>query len=295
MDSVHRDVRTYLVANNVDMAARTLLGLIPSSAEQGESLRTILDQAVIENVGTLTLLGFFERLPAQVALDGLEILHTHITTWSLARGPHDVRRLQINCPKLPIVRFLQRFKEDLDGEERLRAERYWDQWATPVVRAIINESEVVVKYKHEYLYAPIDYYMYDDDRRRVFTWKSNWTPDEDKEKWRILQPNVDEDRFVIQSANTREYMYATEYASIPDDAEGRRRSRVFLWRPKTYDEKSFWQLLPLPHGEFALYNCYREEFLYASSETWDNDERRHVWTKNNCEEGDTWKWKIVAE
>lgn len=73
---------------------------------------------------------------------------------------------------LPIARFLQKFKCNLKGRDRLRVEEFWDSWASDTVRGIISGSEFVIESvaTGELMYAPGNSFSFDKYKRRVFTW-----------------------------------------------------------------------------------------------------------------------------
>ncbi|KAF4037064.1 hypothetical protein GN244_ATG10914 [Phytophthora infestans] len=139
-----------------------------------------------------TLLNFFSILPApEWALEGVEKLH---------------KSIEMCVEAVPVARFLSGFKQNLTGAARLRAERCWDQLASPTVP---------------------DGYSYSSDTRPVFTWVPTPYRHEGnrQERWRIVQVQDTENCFLIQNMAFGEYLYAT-FRGRPD----REQSMVSLCR-----------------------------------------------------------------
>ncbi|TYZ69509.1 hypothetical protein PybrP1_009364, partial [[Pythium] brassicae (nom. inval.)] len=256
------------------------------------------------------LLSFLEALPNwQWTLDGCVVLHRVdevLRAPAAADGDAAVggaggpaRAL----PTLPLAFFLHKLMSHLEGAVKVRAESYWYEWLSPTVRAIVMGREVTLESlpRGELAYAPNAGFAFDGDRRNVFCWRQPWTPDGDKEKWRLIPATAQKDRFFVQSVAFHEYLYAADYAKFRRDEQGHARSRVFLWRKQhdTPGESGHWQLVTLDHENrdvFALYNPYQKEFLYAPSADVFDAERRHVLTTRHRASDPVWlderKWRV---
>lgn len=252
------------------------------------------------------LLSFLEALPNwQWTLDGCVVLHRvdEVLRAPAALDDSGGARLAARAqPTLPLAFFLHKLMSHLEGAVKVRAESYWYEWLSPTVRAVVMGREVVLESvpRREIAYAPGDSFVFDGDRRNVFCWRKQWTPDEDKEKWRLIPATAQKDRFYLQNVAFNEYLYAADYAKFRRDDQGNARSRVFLWRKKndTPGESGHWQLVTLDHENrdvFALYNPYQKEFLYAPSDVYDS-ERRHVLTTRFRASDPVWlderKWRV---
>lgn len=210
---------------------------------------------------------------------------------------------------LPITRLLYKFKRNLKGSQRLRAKEYWDDWMSDAVRSIIEGCEFVVQSvaTGELMYAPVDHFALDEYRRRVFTWETNvYVPDgRNQEKWCIVPINYGEDRVFIQSAATREYLYATDWNRPEKDSKGRDQSHVLLWRntmDPTNDRKYYWQIVPVGRAAnpdvFVLYNCYMEEFLYSPDDLYGRKRRNVRTTKHSNADGSLFEercWRLIPQ
>lgn len=293
--------RKYLQDKLIENAKLSFLQL--SQLENATARFTHLD-AVLRDFYTAgfydiqVLLSFLEALPNwQWTLDGCVILHRVDEVLRTPSSPNAV-----HMPTLPLAFFLHKLISHLEGSVKVRAESYWYEWVSPTIRAIIMGQEITMEsvQRKELMYAPINDFAFDGDRRNVFSWRKPWTPDEDKEKWRLIPANAQKDRFYIQNVTYQEYLYAADYAKFRRDDQGNARSRVFLWRKKNEapGESGHWQLITLDHENrdvFALYNPYQKEFLYAPSDVYDS-ERRHVLTSRHRPKELVWleerKWRL---
>lgn len=150
----------------------------------------------------------------------------------------------------------------------------------PTIRAVIEGGDFKFKSvsRDELVYAPINAYKHDSERRNVFTWIPAWYPDEQKKEWRIIKSHTADNLFYIQSVWSSEYLYATKWGALSRDTEGREQSRVFLWRHNTIadqDDMCHWELVLVDHDKFAFFKAHRQSFLHASDYSHDND-RRYV-------------------
>ncbi|KAF1791717.1 hypothetical protein GQ600_25856 [Phytophthora cactorum] len=267
-----RTVRAHMYQNNFILAFRAFEQLPHLEAMHLWYIEEIIRSFFLGLIDMQTLLNFFGILPTSLwALEGVEKLHSSIEMCRI-------------CPVVPVVRFLGEFKNSLTGAARLRAERCWDQLASPTVRAIIAGGEFVVESvsRGEIMYAPVDGYAYSSDTRPVFTWVPRpYRHDGNRqERWRIVQVHDAENCFLIQNVAFGEYLYAT-FRGRP----GREQSMVSLWRSDYQfddDEKEmfYWQLIPVDQDNrevFALYNRYQKEFLFAP-DVFHDQERRFVRT-----------------
>ncbi|GAB9476294.1 Stip1 homology and u-box containing protein e3 ubiquitin protein ligase [Globisporangium polare] len=293
--------RKYLQDKLIENAKLSFLQL--SQLENATARFTHLD-AVLRDFYTAgfydiqVLLSFLEALPNwQWTLDGCVILHRVDEVLRTPSSPNAV-----HMPTLPMAFFLHKLISHLEGSVKVRAESYWYEWVSPTIRAIVMGQEIIVEsvQRKELVYAPNNDFSFDGDRRNVFSWRKPWTPDEDKEKWRLIPANAQKDRFYVQNVAYQEYLYAADYAKFRRDDQGNARSRVFLWRKKNEapGESGHWQLITLDHENrdvFALYNPYQKEFLYAPSDIYDS-ERRHVLTTRHRPKELVWleerKWRL---
>ena len=135
---------------------------------------------------------------------------------------------------------------------------------------------------NEYLYAA-DYEPFDEDRRRVFTWKKHEVVKQGP--WRLIQK--DRGLFAIYNTYQNEYLYAAEYAPVSKCVR-----RVFTWRPGTFvDGKGLWKLVPTKSGEYYLFNTYFNEYMYAAA-SYDND-RREVFSASNVRSLCQWRFEKI--
>lgn len=255
------------------------------------------------------LLSFLEALPHwQWTLDGCVVLHrvdevlrspVAADSSDATGGSGSARAL----PTLPLAFFLHKLMSHLEGAVKVRAESYWYEWLSPTVRAIVMGREVTLESvpRGELAYAPNASFAFDSDRRNVFCWRQPWTPDGEKEKWRLIPATAQKDRFFLQSVAFHEYLYAADYAKFRRDEHGNARSRVFLWRKQhdTPGEAGHWQLVALDKDQrdvFALYNPYQKEFLYAPGADVLDSERRHILTTRHRTNDPLWlderQWRV---
>lgn len=293
--------RKYLQEKLIENAKLSFLQL--SRLEHDATRFTHLD-AVLRDFYTAgfydiqVLLSFLEALPNwQWTLDGCVVLHR---VDEVLRTPS--LDMAVHLPTLPLAFFLHKLMSHLEGSVKVRAESYWYEWVSPTIRAVVMGKDLVLAsvLRNEVVYAPGDGFAFDGDRRNVFSWQKTWTPDADKEKWRLIPANAQKDRFYLQSVAYNEYLYAADYAKFRRDDRGHARSRVFLWRKAndTPGESGHWQLVTLDQENrdvFALYNPYQKEFLYAPADVYDT-ERRHVLTTRHRSNDPVWaeerKWRL---
>ncbi|KAL4176806.1 hypothetical protein KRP22_001747 [Phytophthora ramorum] len=298
-------VRDHLLQDDVESAGHAFLQLPDVETNHRDLLKDVLhDNYIAGMYATPTLLRFFKQLPSWAwTLDGVDILLT--ATKELGVVANDALRkvnLQRQCPVFPIAVYLHRLiKDKLQGEDRLRAKEFWHSRVSSTLRAIVKGRAFEIASRHEAMYAPADSLSFDNERRLVFTWVPEWSPDHDKEKWHItpVDPkNISSDWFLIRNLHTQEYLYATNCFNSTKDSTGRSRSWAFLWRPKNeIDKKNYWRLVPVDpaeENEFALYNRYTEEFLISND--LHDKERRIVATSPQLKNTSSWRadirWKL---
>ncbi|GLQ76471.1 RICIN domain-containing protein [Vibrio penaeicida] len=85
-------------------------------------------------------------------------------------------------------------------------------------------------HQQEYLYAA-DFAPYDQDRRRVFTWRPGHAPVQGQ--WKI--ENIANGQVRILNTHQNEYLYAADFQPFDRD-----RRRVFTWRPGTPVNQGAW-------------------------------------------------------
>ncbi|KAG6958834.1 hypothetical protein JG688_00010353 [Phytophthora aleatoria] len=257
-----RTVRAHMYQNNFILAFRAFEQLPHLEAMHLWYIEEIIRSFFLGLIDMQTLLNFFGILPTSLwALEGVEKLHSSIEMCVEAGHFQTGLAPQRICPVVPVVRFLGEFKNSLTGAARLRAERCWDQLASPTVRAIIAGGEFVVESVSRGEIMP---YRHDGNRQ---------------ERWRIVQVHDAENCFLIQNVAFGEYLYAT-FRGRP----GREQSMVSLWRSDYQfddDEKEmfYWQLIPVDQDNrevFALYNRYQKEFLFAPDVFHDQERRFSV-------------------
>lgn len=303
-DALVLAARRQLQDKNIDAARQRFLQLPELEARRKRYLEDVLRDFYTAGLfDTQVLLSFLESLPSwQWTLDGCEVLH-RVNEALRVPAAHSELKLHLQFPQLPLAFFLHKLMSHLEGSVRVRAESYWYQWVSPTIRAVVMGKEILIEAlaKHELMYAPNNDFVFDHDRRNIFTWAKDWAPDQDKEKWRLIPANTQKDCFLIQSVRHDEYLYAADYAKFKRDDKGNARSRVFLWRKKNESPgaSGHWQLIPLDSERrdvFALYNAYQKEFLYAPSEMYDND-RRHVLTTRDRQHDASWlderQWRLM--
>ncbi|KAG2861338.1 hypothetical protein PC113_g7250 [Phytophthora cactorum] len=245
-----RTVRAHMYQNNFILAFRAFEQLPHLEAMHLWYIEEIIRSFFLGLIDMQTLLNFFGILPTSLwALEGVEKLHSSI--------------------------------EILTGAVRLRAERCWDQLASPTVRAIIAGGEFVVESvsRGEIMYAPVDGYDYSSDTRPVFTWVPRpYRHDGNRqERWRIVQVHDAENCFLIQNVAFGEYLYAT-FRGRP----GREQSMLI---PVDQDNREV----------FALYNRYQKEFLFAP-DVFHDQERRFVRTSQaNVLSIQQRQWRLILQ
>lgn len=296
--------RRQLQAKDIEGARQSFLQLPELEARRRRYLEDVLRDFYTAGLfDTQALLSFLESLPSwQWTLDGCEVLH-RVNEALRVPAALSALKLHLQFPQLPLAFFLHKLMSHLEGSVRVRAESYWYQWVSPTIRAIVMGQEIVIESlaRKELMYAPNNDFVFDHDRRNVFTWKPEWVADENKERWRLIPANTQKDCFLIQSSRFDEYLYAADYAKFKRDDKGNARSRVFMWRKKNESPgaSGHWQLIPLNRERrdvFALYNGYQKEFLYAPGEMYDRN-RRHVLTTRDHKHDTSWleerQWRLV--
>ncbi|KAG3115867.1 hypothetical protein PI124_g6091 [Phytophthora idaei] len=156
-----RTVRAHMYHNNFILAFRAFEQLPHLEAMHLWYIEEIIRSFFLGLIDMQTLLNFFGILPISLwALEGVEKLHSSIEMCVEVGHFQTGLAPQRICPVVPVVRFLGEFKNSLTGAARLRAERCWDQLASPTVRAIIAGGEFVVesvarKCTHQLMVTPI--------------------------------------------------------------------------------------------------------------------------------------------
>ncbi|KAG3152074.1 hypothetical protein PI126_g10680 [Phytophthora idaei] len=180
-----RTVRAHMYHNNFILAFRAFEQLPHLEAMHLWYIEEIIRSFFLGLIDMQTLLNFFGILPISLwALEGVEKLHSSIEMCVEVGHFQTGLAPQRICPVVPVVRFLGEFKNSLTGAARLRAERCWDQLASPTVRAIIAGV---------FTWVPRPY-RHDGNRQ---------------ERWRIVQVHDAENCFLIQNVAFGEYLYAT--------------------------------------------------------------------------------------
>ncbi|TMW61279.1 hypothetical protein Poli38472_013742 [Pythium oligandrum] len=290
--------RRALQQRDIDAAREHFLKLSALERDHAQWLEDVLRDGYTAGLFDVqAVLSFLESLPNwDWTLDGCCVLQRVNETL----GSSSIH--VVHLPTLPLAYFLHKLVNHLDGSTKVRAESYWYEWVSPTMRAIVTGSPILIESAHrrEVLYTPANNFVFDFDRRNVFSWRAKWTPDEGKELWRLIPANAQRDRFYIQSVRYNEFLYAADYAKFGRDERGNNRSRVFTWRRQDdVGESGHWQLLPLDFNNrdvFALYNPYQKEYLYSPNDVYDR-ERRYVLTMGQYPNNGAWleerKWRVV--
>lgn len=105
--------------------------------------------------------------------------------------------------------------------------------ATIDVAAVVGPEVTIYNLaQREYLYAA-DYKPFDNDRRRVFTWRPGVPVSQGN--WRIDDKGA-QGKF-IYNLKQGEYLYAADYKPFDND-----RRRVFTWRPGNPVSQGYWRI-----------------------------------------------------
>ncbi len=138
------------------------------------------------------------------------------------------------------------------------------------VRNAVFASQVCIKntYQNEYLYAAVDCFNYDTERRKAFTWVLG--KNDKQGVWKI-QP--DGDSFRIVNVEFNEHLYAaSNYFNYDND-----RRMVFTWIPGGQITQGVWKIEP--NGDkCTIRNVEHNEYLYAADYAKYDDNRRRVFT-----------------
>ncbi|WMT84151.1 ankyrin repeat domain-containing protein [Wolbachia endosymbiont of Listronotus oregonensis] len=158
----------------------------------------------------------------------------------------------------------------LDSEKRSDLERLKSKLPESV-KNIVFASKVCIKntYQNEYLYAAVDCFNYDTERRRAFTWVPG--KNDKQSVWKI-QP--DGDSFRIVNVEFNEHLYAaSNYFNYDND----NRRMVFTWIPGGQVTQGVWKIEP--NGDKCnIRNVKHNEYLYAADYAKYDKDRRRVFT-----------------
>lgn len=154
-----------------------------------------------------------------------------------------------------------------------------------------NDCNIKNIYWNEYLYTASDYFNYDSDRRRVFTWRHKGEKIS-QGYWAIKSLNDDGIHFQIKNTYHNEYLYA---ASAYFDYDSDRR-RVFAWigGAPVQRSKGIWilKLTDKSSNSFEIINVEYKEHLYAADYATFDSERRRVFTWKVGVKNGYSAWKI---
>lgn len=140
--------------------------------------------------------------------------------------------------------------------------------------AVVGPEVTIYNLAHgEYLYAA-DFKPFDNDRRRVFTWRPGNRVKQGT--WRLEPVSPSEVR--IFNTYQLEYLYAADYKPYNDD-----RRRVFTWRPGVPVAQGKWRIDDAGDQGKLIYNLNQGEYLYAADyKPFDHDRRRvFTWRPGN--------------
>lgn len=131
---------------------------------------------------------------------------------------------------------------------------------------------------NEYLYSANNYFKYDDDRSRVFTWRSGYPGSDAVWKFETYDQGK---TFEIKNNYRGQYLYAAGDDFKYDDD----RRQIFTWRNGNRVQKNEWRVELLTtdgskdRSEIALWNDFYGETLYAAGDVFKyDDDRRRVFT-----------------
>lgn len=162
------------------------------------------------------------------------------------------------------------------------AERMKSDLPSAVRRLIWNGDDCTIKnqYYGNYLYAAGDGYAYDNDRRRVFTWKpGNMIKQGD---WSIKRFNAN--GFTLLNRFYYEYLYASGF-NLDDERGG-----VFTWRPGGEVRQALWRIRPVWSGRrFVIFNSDQSKHLASDDVKNYDDDRRSVMTIKDWDEKVVWE------
>ncbi|WP_264336995.1 ankyrin repeat domain-containing protein [Wolbachia endosymbiont (group B) of Chorthippus brunneus] len=138
------------------------------------------------------------------------------------------------------------------------------------VKNIVFASKVCIKniYQNEYLYAAVDCFNYDTERRRAFT----WIPGKNDKQgvWKIQRYG---DNFGIVNVEFNEHLYAaSNYFNYDND-----RRMVFTWIPGGRVTQGVWKIEP-NGNECNIRNVEHNEYLYAADYAKYDKDKRSVFT-----------------
>ncbi|MFP3021113.1 MAG: ankyrin repeat domain-containing protein [Wolbachia sp.] len=157
----------------------------------------------------------------------------------------------------------------LDSEKRSDLERLKSKLPESV-KNIVFASKVCIKntYQNEYLYAAVDCFNYDTERRRAFTWVPG--KNDKQSVWKI---EPDGDSFRIVNVEFNEHLYAaSNYFNYDND-----RRMVFTWIPGGQVTQGVWKIEP--NGDKCnIRNVKHNEYLYAADYSKYDKDRRRVFT-----------------
>ena len=158
----------------------------------------------------------------------------------------------------------------------------------PSVKNLVFSDQVCFKNVEfdEYLYAAVDYFEYDKDRRRVFTYIPK-TKDEQM-PWRI-ELGPDSNSVYIKNVKFGEYLYSSMGTFDKD------RRKVFTWiRDNEKNDQDLWKIEPhISTKSDGIYvtNVHFNEDLYPNIGSYDR-ERRYVFTwVEDLERNEQTLWK----
>ncbi|XP_059614093.1 uncharacterized protein LOC132260157 [Phlebotomus argentipes] len=118
---------------------------------------------------------------------------------------------------------------------------------------------------NQYLYAASEYFAFNSDRRRIFTWRPGTAVIQGD--WNF-EPHDNARLFKIKNDHYDEYLYV---ANADHDYDHLCR-RVFTWRPKNIVNTGYWRLEPTDNGQyFRLVNDHYDDPLYVPGNAYDSE------------------------
>lgn len=138
---------------------------------------------------------------------------------------------------------------------------------------------------NEYLFAGASPdYVYDDDRRHVFTWTPGNRDEPSKFKWYVTFRDSQE--IILRNDYFNEYLYAAK--NTYDDT----RRYAFTWRPGSPVLNGIWQV-EVDGDSIQLFNTEHKEYLFADYDEIKHETRRYVFTYRRGTKTSDSKWQIV--
>ncbi|CEG49535.1 uncharacterized protein PHALS_07293 [Plasmopara halstedii] len=186
-----------------------------------------------------------------------------------------------------------------NGKAQMLAEISWIQRLSSMDRAIASSAPVTITSAvgDNLLYVASGSYRHNKENGTPFCWKGEWTPEYNKELWRLSPAPTGPSDFYIVSVFSEEYLYASSIPQL-DNVNGYSRMTVLVCAKKCLpDSAGIWRLVKLDMNMCALYDINQGSFLSSPAEAADGS-RRAVVTSTyqplNEKQSMFREWKITA-